>query len=137
MDCIFCKIIAGDIPCLKVFENDKILAFLDIQPLSKGHTLVIPKVHGVKLHDIPDEYLLDVLPVLKKLAIALDVDDYNLLQNNGPRAHQAVNHVHFHIIPKIDSQGLGIGWEPMKQDSKELESLAEEIKKQISKKRTD
>ncbi|MHA1984684.1 MAG: HIT domain-containing protein, partial [Candidatus Hodarchaeales archaeon] len=67
MDCIFCKIIAGDIPCLKVFENDKILAFLDIQPLSKGHTLVIPKVHGVKLHDIPDEYLLDVLPVLKKL----------------------------------------------------------------------
>ncbi|MHA1989820.1 MAG: HIT family protein [Candidatus Hodarchaeales archaeon] len=131
MDCIFCKIIAGEIPCSKVFENDKVLAFLDIQPLSKGHTLVIPKVHGVKLHDIPDEYLVDVLPVMKKLAIALGVDNYNLLQNNGPRAHQAVDHAHFHIIPKIDSQGLGIRWEPMKQDSKELSSLAEEIRKKI------
>ncbi|KAF5855603.1 Histidine triad nucleotide-binding protein 2, mitochondrial, partial [Aspergillus alliaceus] len=90
--CIFCKIIKGDIPSFKLFESDKVFAFLDIQPLSRGHALVIPKYHGEKLTDIPDEYLNEVLPVAKKLAQAVDAKDYNVLQNNGTIAHQVVPH---------------------------------------------
>ncbi|CEO59859.1 Putative Remark: Hnt1 from S. cerevisiae interacts with the cyclin dependent kinase Kin28 [Penicillium brasilianum] len=96
--CIFCKIIKGDIPSFKIFESDKVFAFLDIQPLSRGHALVIPKFHGAKLTDIPDEDLLEILPVAKKIALASGATDFNILQNNGSIAHQVVEHVHFHMV---------------------------------------
>ncbi|KAL2278006.1 hypothetical protein FJTKL_14972 [Diaporthe vaccinii] len=114
--CIFCKIIKGEIPSFKLFESEKTLAFMDIQPLSKGHALIIPKYHGEKLADIPDEHLTELLvcvttpisctrsyglgklttrtqPVAKKIAIASGAKDYNILQNNGKIAHQEVGHV--------------------------------------------
>ncbi|TPX18127.1 uncharacterized protein E0L32_002636 [Thyridium curvatum] len=100
----------GDIPCFKLFESDKTLAFIDINPLSRGHALVIPKFHGEKLHDIPDEHLTELL-------------------NNGAIAHQEVGHVHFHMIPKPNqTEGLGIGWPQQKTDMDKLKALFEEVK---------
>lgn len=130
--CIFCKIIKGDIPSLKIFESDKTLAFLDIGPLSKGHSLIIPKHHGAKLHDIPDDQLSEVLAVTKKIARAQNLQNYNILQNNGRIAHQEVDHVHFHLIPKPnESEGLGVGWPSQPADKGELAKLLEEIKSKM------
>ncbi|KAK5057896.1 Adenosine 5'-monophosphoramidase [Exophiala bonariae] len=127
--CIFCKIVKGDIPSFKLFESDKVLAFLDIQPLSKGHALVIPKHHGAKLTDIPDDALTEILPVVKKLAAASGAVDYNVLQNNGRIAHQEVDHVHFHMIPKPnETEGLGVGWPAGKTDFDALKKLHEDLK---------
>ncbi|KAL4892658.1 HIT-like domain-containing protein [Aspergillus ambiguus] len=127
--CIFCKIIKGDIPCFKLFESDKVLAFLDIQPLSRGHALVIPKFHGAKLVDIPDDHLTEVLPVAKKIAQVTGAGDFNVLQNNGSIAHQVVDHVHFHMIPKPnEAEGLKIGWPAQETDMDKLKALHEELK---------
>ncbi|KAL5121144.1 Adenosine 5'-monophosphoramidase [Pleosporales sp. CAS-2024a] len=127
--CIFCKIIKGEIPSMKIFESAKTYAFLDIGPLSRGHSLIIPKHHGAKLHDIPDEQLSEVLAVTKKIAVAQGLQDYNILQNNGRIAHQEVDHVHFHLIPKPnDNEGLGIKWPTQKADRDALQQLLEEIK---------
>ncbi|KAH7085455.1 HIT-like domain-containing protein [Paraphoma chrysanthemicola] len=127
--CIFCKIIRGEIPSMKIFESEKTYAFLDIGPLSKGHSLIIPKFHGAKLHDIPDDQLSEVLAVTKKIAIAQGVEDYNILQNNGRIAHQVVDHVHFHLIPKPNKEeGLGIEWPTQEADKDKLAKLLEEIK---------
>ncbi|CAE6526928.1 unnamed protein product [Rhizoctonia solani] len=129
--CLFCKIIKGDIPSKKLLETAHSFAFLDIGPLSKGHSLIIPKYHGEKLHDIPDEYLADVMPVAKKVAVATGATNYNILQNNGTIAHQVVPHVHFHVIPKpsaSDTEGLVIGWPTKPADPTELEKLLEEMK---------
>ncbi|RVX75348.1 Hit family protein 1 [Exophiala mesophila] len=127
--CIFCKIIKGDIPAFKLFESEKVLAFLDIQPLSRGHALVIPKHHGVKLTDIPDDSLVEILSVAKKIAKASGAENYNILQNNGRLAHQEVDHVHFHFIPKPNqTEGLGVGWPAGKTDMDALKKLHEELK---------
>ncbi|KAM0300122.1 hypothetical protein HYE67_006364 [Fusarium culmorum] len=131
-NCIFCKIIKGDIPSFKLFESDKTLAFLDIGPLSKGHALVIPKYHGAKLADIPDEDLAEILPVLKKIVNATGATDYNILQNNGRIAHQEVDHVHFHMIPKPNNEeGLGVTWPTKLADMEQLKAYCEEIKSKI------
>ncbi|EMR65294.1 Adenosine 5'-monophosphoramidase [Eutypa lata] len=127
--CIFCKIIKGEIPCFKLFESEKTLAFLDIGPIAKGHALVIPKFHGAKLTDIPDDHLSEILPVAKKLATATSSENYNILQNNGRIAHQVVDHVHFHMIPKPNEEkGLGVGWPTQKIDMDELKAYFEEVK---------
>jgi histidine triad (HIT) family protein len=111
---IFTKILAGEIPCHKVFEDDKVLAFLDINPLSRGHILVIPKEPAETLDKLSDDSaaaLGRVLPRLSRAVLAATgARHYNVLQNNGAPAHQAVFHVHFHIIPKYDDSGLGIDW---------------------------
>ncbi|KAJ3088667.1 hypothetical protein HK102_008225 [Quaeritorhiza haematococci] len=124
--CIFCKIIKGVIPSFKLLETEFTYAFLDIGPLSKGH-LVIPKYHAQYFHEIPDEYLADLLPQAKKLAKIVGGSNYNLLQNNGRLAHQAVDHVHFHIIPKTESEGLGIEWKTKTVEKEDLAALAKEI----------
>lgn len=111
---IFDKILAGDIPCHRVYEDEYVLAFLDIGPLSAGHTLVIPKERGAFLHDLSEASaaaLGRVLPrICRAVMQATGATAYNVLQNNGSEAHQAVMHVHFHIIPRLGSDGLGIGW---------------------------
>src|SRR5271155_1160499 len=112
---LFQKIITGQIPCHKVYEDDQVLAFLDINPLSRGHTLVIPKEPAERLDQLSDDAgaaLGRVLPrICRAVVAATGVTEYNVLENNGPGAHQAVYHVHFHIIPKPNkSEGLGIGW---------------------------
>ncbi|KAK2744040.1 Adenosine 5'-monophosphoramidase [Myotisia sp. PD_48] len=130
--CIFCKIIKGEIPCMKLFESDRVLAFLDIQPLSRGHALVIPKHHGSKLTDIPDDSLREMLPVAKSIALATGAENYNILQNNGKLAHQFVDHVHFHVIPKPNAEeGLTVGWPMKESDKSELQALCEELKSKM------
>ncbi|KAH6623486.1 HIT-like domain-containing protein [Chaetomium tenue] len=130
--CIFCKIIKGEIPCFKLAETEKTLAFLDINPLSRGHALVIPKFHGEKLTDIPDEHLSDILPIAKKLVAATGALEYNILQNNGSGAHQVVEHVHFHMIPKPNpNEGLVIGWPQAATDMEKLKATFEAIKAQM------
>ncbi|KZT57285.1 HIT-like protein [Calocera cornea HHB12733] len=129
--CIFCKIIKGEIPSFKLIETELAYSFLDIGPLAKGHSLIIPKVHAEKLHELPDSSLTDILSIAKKIALALECENYNILQNNGRIAHQEVGHVHFHVIPKpagSDKEGLVIGWPQQKPSMDELKSLAEEIK---------
>lgn len=112
---IFSRIIRGEIPCHKVYEDTHVLAFLDINPLSPGHTLVIPKEAKATLDQLSDESAAAIGRVLPRIARAImratGTKAYNVLQNNGASAHQVVMHVHFHIIPKADDgRGLGIGW---------------------------
>uniref|UniRef100_A0A7S4FW23 HIT domain-containing protein n=1 Tax=Eutreptiella gymnastica TaxID=73025 RepID=A0A7S4FW23_9EUGL len=112
---IFEKIVAGQIPSHKIYEDDLVYAFLDINPVAPGHTLVIPKKCYEFLHQVPEDTSAAIGRVLPKLAKAVmdatGIPDYNILQNNGSKAHQAVPHVHFHIIPKpSNEQGLGVGW---------------------------
>jgi diadenosine tetraphosphate (Ap4A) HIT family hydrolase len=128
--CLFCKIIRGEIPSYKLVETELSFSFLDIGPLSKGHALVIPKYHAAKMHELPDEYLADAMPVAKKIALAQGVENYNILQNNGRIAHQVVDHVHFHVIPKpseSDKEGLVIGWPTQEPSKEELTKLREEL----------
>ena len=120
---IFSRIIRGEVPCHKVYEDDLVFAFLDVNPLSRGHTLVIPKERKALLHELSDEQAAAIGRVLPRLARAVmkatGASAYNILQNNGPEAHQAVLHVHFHIIPKLGDRGLGIGWKTTKLDDGE------------------
>jgi len=131
-DTIFKKIIAGEVPCHRVYEDDKVLAFLDINPLSVGHTLVIPKEPAETLGELSDESAAAIGRVLPRLcravAKASGTVDYNVLENNGAPAHQAVRHVHFHIIPKLaDGSGLGIGWKAGSLDNPAGADLAKKI----------
>ncbi|MFN5956340.1 MAG: HIT family protein [Planctomyces sp.] len=131
-DTIFGKIIRGEIPCHKVYEDDRVLAFLDVFPLSPGHTLVIPKEAVATLDQLSDESAAAVGRVLPRICRAVmkatGTTAYNLLQNNGSSAHQAVFHVHFHIIPTADeSHGLGIIWKAGKLDPSQGANLAQRI----------
>jgi len=131
-DTIFSKIIAGEIPCHRVYEDDKVLAFLDLSPLSKGHTLVIPKEPAITIDQLSDESAAAIGRVLPRLSRAVlratGATAFNILQNNGVGAHQAVPHVHFHIIPKFaDGSGLGIGWPARQLSPEEGKQLAATI----------
>jgi histidine triad (HIT) family protein len=135
-DTIFGKIIAGSIPCHRVYEDAHVFAFLDIAPLSRGHTLVVPKEPAVTLDQLSDDSaaaLGRALPRICRAVIAVTgVQEYNVLQNNGSGAHQAVPHVHFHIIPKPDgAAGLGIKWPtgPLGADAAQLaHQIAQHLK---------
>ena len=132
---VFSKILRGEIPCHKVYEDDQVLAFLDIHPVAKGHTLVIPKEPARTLDELSEEAAAALGRVLPRICRAVKqvtgCAAYNLLQNNEAAAHQAVFHVHFHIIPKPDEvRGLGLRWSPGKlgADAAELaRSLAEAV----------
>ncbi|OAJ43907.1 hypothetical protein BDEG_27221 [Batrachochytrium dendrobatidis JEL423] len=130
--CLFCKIIKGVIPSHKVLENELVYAFLDINPLSKGHVLVIPKYHAQFVHQVPDDTLAAIGPAIKKVALALGAENYNVLQNNGRLAHQEVDHVHFHVIPKDEQFGLGINWPITSLSQPELAKIAEDISGKIA-----
>src|SRR5689334_25290615 len=134
-DTIFTRIIRGEIPCARVYEDDHVLAFLDIAPLSPGHTLVIPKEPAATLDQLSDDAAAAIGRVLPRIARAVlaatGATAYNVLQNNGAAAHQAVFHVHFHIIPRYDQEGhgagLGIGWRAGKLDGTDAPALAAAI----------
>ena len=124
-NCVFCAIVEGEIPSFKVYEDDIVLAYLDINPVSKGHTLVIPKAHTKGLLDTPDETLSAVVSRVKKVAAhikeVLGCGGFNIVQNNGETAGQTVHHVHFHIVPRYD------GDDPLvfKGAAADMEALAE------------
>src|SRR6188508_2203944 len=129
---VFSKILRGEIPCHKVYEDELVLAFLDVAPLSPGHTLVIPKEPAVTLDQLSDESAAAIGRVLPRLCRAVlaatSATHFNVLQNNGAPAHQAVDHVHFHIIPKLaDGRGLGVGWKAERLDSATAAELARKI----------
>jgi histidine triad (HIT) family protein len=131
-DTLFTKIIKGEIPSHKVYEDELVFAFLDIGPLSRGHTLVIPKEPAVTLDELSDESAAAIGRVLPRLARAVlkatGATAFNILQNNTRLAHQFVDHVHFHIIPKFpDGKGLGIGWESSALDPDQGAALASSI----------
>jgi len=131
-DTIFGRILRGEIPCARVYEDDKVLAFLDVGPLSKGHTLLIPKEAKATLDELSDDSAAALGRVLPRLCRAVmkatGATAYNVLQNNGAAAHQAVFHVHFHIIPKPEGGGgLGIGWSAGRLDPAVATELAARI----------
>jgi histidine triad (HIT) family protein len=134
-DTIFSKILDGQIPCHKVYEDDHVLAFLDVGPLSEGHTLVIPKERKAFLHELSDESSAAIGRVLPRLCRAVmkatGAEHYNILQNNGAPAHQAVFHVHFHIIPKSGETGLGIKWPAGHLDAEAGKDLAARIAAEV------
>ena len=136
-DTVFGKIVRGEIPCNKVYEDDQVVAFLDINPLSAGHTLVVPKEPAETLDRLSDESaaaLGRVLPRLCRAVVAATgVKEYNVLENNGRGAHQAIDHVHFHIIPKPNARdGLGIGWPVRTLEREAAAILAKKIAGSVS-----
>ena len=137
-DTIFGKILDGEIPCHKIYEDDLVLAFLDVGPLSRGHTLVIPKERKAQLHELSDESAAAIGRVLPRLSRAVlqatGAKAYNVLQNNGTSAHQAVMHVHFHIIPKTMDAGLGVGWPARSLEDDEASRLVAEIRQALNEK---
>jgi histidine triad (HIT) family protein len=109
-DCIFCKIVRGEIPCAKILETDSVLAFLDIAPVNKGHTLIIPKAHYADIRDLPPSLAPDLMAAIQKvgqgLTEGLGAQGLNLGMNNGAAAGQLVLHAHWHLIPRFTGDGL-------------------------------
>ena len=134
-DCVFCKMVEGQIPCAKIFEDDTILAFLDIGPISDGHTLVVPKQHFEKLHDCPTELLGGICSRLGAIAgavaKAVNSHGYNLLCNNGRAAGQLVKHLHFHIIPRNVGDGVFDRWPSYKYEDGKIEDIADRIRRNL------
>ena len=134
-DCIFCKMVAGQIPVTKIFEDEIILSFLDIGPISDGHTLVIPKQHFEKLHECPSELLGQVFTRIGKIAgavaAAMNSDAYNLLCNNGRAAGQLIKHLHFHIVPRKTGDGVFDRWPSFKYEDERMEEVARAIRKNL------
>ena len=130
-DCIFCKIAKGEIPSAKIYENEKVFAFLDIAPMNKGHALIVPKEHHKDLLDMPDNLLLEVMKAAKKVAKAIvkavGADGFNIGQNNGRASGQAVMHYHIHIIPRFEDDGLK-HWPQGKYEEGEIDKVAEDVK---------
>ncbi len=135
-DCVFCKIVSGQIPSLKIFENDDILAFVDIGPVSDGHTLVIPKQHCERLDQMTPEAMAEIARVMPMLAGAvqkgINSEGYNVLCNNGTAAGQVVEHVHFHIIPRNANDGVFNRWNSYQYPDGKAAQIAEAIKQNIS-----
>ena len=131
-DCLFCKIIAGEIPCFKLFENDDTLAFMDINPANEGHALVIPKEHARDVYAVSDADITATVKTAKKIAAAIDKtlnpDGLNLLQCNGPAAAQSVFHFHMHVLPRREGDELKLNWGLKPGDMDAIGALAESIR---------
>ena len=132
-NCIFCKIMAGEIPSYTVYEDDDFKAILDIEPASKGHTLIITKNHYANLMEADDEVLAKALVVGKKIATqmknTLGCPGINLLQNNGELAGQTVNHLHFHLIPRFndESEKILCGWKHQSFSADEMAQIKDSL----------
>jgi len=135
-NCIFCKILDGEIPSIKLYEDDKTFAFMDINPANPGHALVIPKYHASNLFEVPAEWLMATTATAQKIAQAvqktLAPDRINLLQANGQGAAQSVLHFHIHILPRRNEDGLKMNWGLIPGDMDEISSLAEKIQNALS-----
>lgn len=134
-DCVFCKVVAGELPCTKVYEDDHALAFMDINPTSRGHLLVIPKGHYESLLSTPVDELKKIVSVLPKLAAAavkaVDAEGFNVLQSNSPCAGQVVMHAHFHIVPRRTGDGIGLGFRQAPPFNDDLEETAKAIRSRL------
>ena len=130
-DCIFCKIIRGEIPSFKLYEDDLTYAFMDINPLNDGHALVIPKYHAENIYTTPDEWFGPTMSTVQRIASAVNKvvrpEGINILQANGPGAKQSVFHLHMHVIPRYADDGAGMNWEMKHGDMDAIGELAEQI----------
>ena len=133
--CVFCKMVAGEIPVAKVYEDEAVFAFLDIGPISDGHTLVIPKEHCTRIHECAPGILGDVALRLGKIAkavvTAVNADGYNVLSNNGPAAGQVVDHLHFHVVPRKTGDGVFTEWPSYRYKAGQIEKLAAKIRENL------
>ena len=133
-DCIFCKIISGDIPSEKVYEDEKTLAFLDINPVQSGHTLVIPKEHFRNVFDITNTAWEEMMETVRKVAggvkIATNADAVNIMLNNEPASGQLVYHAHAHVIPRFSGDGLKL-WPQHPYPEGEAKKVGEKIREAL------
>lgn len=129
-DCIFCKIIKNEIPCSKVYEDKEVLAFLDIEPASEGHTLVIPKKHYETIAEIDKKDLEKTIEIVRKISKSLlnFNEGINIMQNNKLVAGQIVNHIHFHIIPRNKNDNIKWSRPHLKLKKEEFQKISEKIK---------
>jgi len=134
-DCIFCKIVDGRIPATKIYEDDKVISFLDIMPANKGHCLVVPRWHAQTMVEMDDENLTATIKAAKKVARALSLSfgnaSFNMVMNNGKEAGQIVNHAHIHLIPRFQKDRLRLKWSHLKYEGDEMNEYAEKIRKFI------
>lgn len=134
-NCIFCKIAAGEIPSRTLYEDDSFRVILDIAPASKGHAIILPKNHAANIYALAEEDASKIFIVAQKVATVLTkvlkCDGMNVLQNNGEAAGQTVFHLHVHLIPRYDNDQLQIKWTPQELDNTLLDTIAEEIKKEL------
>lgn len=132
-NCIFCKILAGEIPAQTVYEDDSFQAILDVNPAARGHVIILPKNHAANLFELSEEDAAGIMIVAKKIAAAVKktykCDGINVLQNNGAAAGQSVFHLHVHVIPRFegDTDTINIGWKPNDTPS-DIAEIAKEIK---------
>lgn len=134
-DCVFCKIVAGEIPCFKLYEDNETLAFMDINPVHDGHCLVIPKAHHATVFVLPAACFAAVgataIRIANAVNVALSPDGVNLLQANGPGAAQSVAHFHLHILPRRMNDGLAVNWTPKPGDRARIAEIAERIRARL------
>jgi histidine triad (HIT) family protein len=134
MDCLFCRIVKNEVPAFVVYEDDIVMAFLDIAPVNQGHVLVIPKIHYSNYEEMDDVTLSKIFMVVKKIGYAikkgLNVSGYNTIVNNDPVAGQIIPHFHVHIIPRNRDDGLGL-WPQGKYGTNEAETVLNKIKNSI------
>ena len=135
-DCIFCKIVAGEIPSARIYEDDDVIAFMDIGPIAPGHALVVPRAHHAALLDTPPDLLGKVLAATQKVAAAVveatGAEGFNLFQFNGSCAGQEVFHLHFHIIPRKPGDGVRFGWGRTQYGEGEMAAMAERIRQSMA-----
>ena len=133
-NCIFCKILAGEIPSTAVYEDDDFKAILDVNPAARGHVIILPKNHAANIYELPDEDASKIMVVAKKIATAIEkayhCDGVNILQNNGEAAGQTVFHLHVNVIPRFKGDTVNIGWKQgdMPED---LDAICKEIQAQL------
>lgn len=133
-NCIFCKILAGEIPSTAVYEDDDFKAILDVNPAARGHVIILPKNHAANIYELPDEDASKIMVVAKKITTAIEkayhCDGVNILQNNGEAAGQTVFHLHVHVIPRFKGDTVNIGWKQgdMPED---LDAICKEIQAQL------
>ncbi|SHO53847.1 HIT family protein [Anaerocolumna xylanovorans] len=135
-NCVFCSIIGHEIPSATIYEDEKVIAILDIAPSAKGHTVLIPKNHSRDIFELPEEEAAHIFTVAKKIAGALkeelNCDGINILQNNGKTAGQTVFHFHVHVIPRYEDDTVKLTWTPGEYREGEMQKLAETLTKKVS-----
>jgi histidine triad (HIT) family protein len=135
-DCVFCRLRDGHIPSTRVYEDERTIAFMDINPLNDGHTLVIPRAHAATIFEVDDADLYAATVTAKRVATAirqaLRPDGLNLLQANGAAAFQSVPHLHFHLVPRFAGDGKGFDWPMVPGDRGRIQGVAEKIRAALS-----
>ena len=130
-DCIFCKIVAGDIPSFKILEDDRTIAFMDVNPAAEGHALIAPKFHAANILDVSSDWLAATVESTRRVARAIETtlapEGMNVIQANGPGAAQSVLHLHFHVVPRSADDGLTTNWGHVPGDMDAIADLATRI----------